>query len=589
MSETPRNPYRAAGTFNGEVYIEREADERLLKEIRNNDSFPYFCAPRQSGKSSLIAHTISRLDDSQLNPGCKAIQVDLSSFEVDYQTSSLQVDTNPRFFIAYEEFLRKLVLIISKNLGITDFELNQTQLDDPSVLEDLLVSWQKQIQKRLVIFLDEIDTLQDAPFKETFLNKLRSIFNARELRGGEAYKQIQFVLSGSLHPTVLIPNPLKSPFNVGKEIELADFTKTEVTMLADPLRTLGPIQFDRIVDIIYAHTSGNLYLCQTILKIVWERTREKDGMISLKDVRKIIKEIIANSHQDIHFLNIYNSFQGKSQANLSKSLQRYYSTGRPPREEELRGLITTGLCDRQRAFRCQIYFQVFGPRGHHLTLVHSNRRTFILWTVIVLLCFLVGYRATRESHYAFSDWMNFLRGLAAFLTNDHSSFRNDLGARDKRLDMRPAEDLAPANPQDMARFDLQHRSAGPSASYPPLRFAEPHISEPDPTLDCVIPSPSFISGMTEEVFDAGGFSQKSLRPLSDAQKRAIFQVIQGYKFCGTESVELKDNDHQLIIDSEQPIPQSMRSASIRIEIAEQLHNEFMKSAIKLPKTVHIQK
>ena len=47
------NPYRAAGTFDGISYIEREADSKLYEYITNNSRYPYILAPRQSGKSSL--------------------------------------------------------------------------------------------------------------------------------------------------------------------------------------------------------------------------------------------------------------------------------------------------------------------------------------------------------------------------------------------------------------------------------------------------------------------------------------------------------------------------------------------------------
>ena len=69
---TSRNPYRTVGT--GGVYVEREADIRLRRELSDNRRFPLLSAPPESGKTSLIRHTIESLDPA----GFCALTVDLS-------------------------------------------------------------------------------------------------------------------------------------------------------------------------------------------------------------------------------------------------------------------------------------------------------------------------------------------------------------------------------------------------------------------------------------------------------------------------------------------------------------------------------
>jgi predicted AAA+ superfamily ATPase len=73
---TNRNPFRAAGTFDGVSYIERDADRELYKEIIKNSRYLYFLAPRQSGKSSLISHIRGKLDETIF----KSAFIDLSTF-----------------------------------------------------------------------------------------------------------------------------------------------------------------------------------------------------------------------------------------------------------------------------------------------------------------------------------------------------------------------------------------------------------------------------------------------------------------------------------------------------------------------------
>jgi serine/threonine protein kinase len=53
------NPYRAAGTFVGDSYVERRADEELRQEIEANQRYPYIVAARQSGKSTLTDFDIA--------------------------------------------------------------------------------------------------------------------------------------------------------------------------------------------------------------------------------------------------------------------------------------------------------------------------------------------------------------------------------------------------------------------------------------------------------------------------------------------------------------------------------------------------
>src|SRR5689334_4514288 len=101
-------PYRAAGTFDGASYVEREADVQLLKEIERNQRYPYVLAPRQSGKSSLIIHVSNTLDATQY----KTIFVDLSTFP---KSSLLDYDAFLDTFI--QECSEAVSLVADGNQG----------------------------------------------------------------------------------------------------------------------------------------------------------------------------------------------------------------------------------------------------------------------------------------------------------------------------------------------------------------------------------------------------------------------------------------------------------------------------------------
>jgi len=111
----------------------------------------------------------------------------------------------------------------------------------------------------------------------------------------------------------------------------------------------------------------------------------------------------------------------------------------------------------------------------------------------------------------------------------------------------------------------------------------------DPQADCVRPSPSFITGTTEEVLEGSNPEQKVLQPLSEQQRSAVFRAIRNYKLCGKASVVLKNNGNQLIVDKDRYVPQSMRSNDAWHDIAKQLYDEFVSANVKVPQSVRIQK
>ena len=75
MNPPSANPYRAAGTFIGATYTERQADRDLRRALERNQRYPYVLAPRQSGKSSLVAHV-----RAALGPEYRSAFVDFSVY-----------------------------------------------------------------------------------------------------------------------------------------------------------------------------------------------------------------------------------------------------------------------------------------------------------------------------------------------------------------------------------------------------------------------------------------------------------------------------------------------------------------------------
>jgi len=207
-------PYRAAGTFDGESYVERKADVELHNQIRRNQRFPYIVAARQSGKSSLIIRMIKTLDREHY----------VCAF----------VDLAPMVIEDYRQFWQEFLLGVAKSARLDRGPLDK---QDP---EDTLRAWLLQVEpRRLIVFVDEIDALLAASFREQFFSKIRTFFNNRAI--DRVFSRLQFILVGSAHPSSLITDPKRSPFNVGIEVMLDELSEEQLIDLTSHLADSGAL------------------------------------------------------------------------------------------------------------------------------------------------------------------------------------------------------------------------------------------------------------------------------------------------------------------------------------------------------------
>ena len=353
------NPYRAAGTFSGPSYTERKADMDLLRAIQQNQRYPYVLAPRQSGKSSLITHIRGKLPP----PEFRTAFIDFSIFE-------------PNDLSDINKFQQRLFSEWYRSLCV----------DEPSKTDERFLDGVEQLllllpKSRIITFMDEIDVLLPAKFRDTFFSILRNIFNERATVS--ELTRIQFVLSGAARPEQLIADPLRSPFNVGEDIVLEELSLHETANISRHLGELLKTSSETIAEIVYSYASGSVYLTQLILEKSWnhaiENDRRRRSALNLNGIiEEIVDEIVSRAGEDIHFKNIKASFEHNPQAVMifRKLLDNRDDT--TPSEREL--LWFTGLSPREqgRLYRNRIYqliFQTGGPLDLALDLRVTPRST----------------------------------------------------------------------------------------------------------------------------------------------------------------------------------------------------------------------
>src|SRR5207253_10014547 len=87
-----------------------------------------------------------------------------------------------------------------------------------------------QPAQRVVVFVDEIDAVRSLPFPaDEFFAAIRECYNRRAQ--DPAFQRLTFCLLGVATPADLISDTRMSPFNVGRRIELRDFTAAEAAPL----------------------------------------------------------------------------------------------------------------------------------------------------------------------------------------------------------------------------------------------------------------------------------------------------------------------------------------------------------------------
>jgi len=112
----------------------------------------------------------------------------------------------------------------------------------------------------VVIFIDEIDTIRSLPFStDEFFAGIRELYNRRSEETD--LDRLTFCLLGVATPSDLIRDTRTTPFNVGRRIELTDFSEDEAAPLARGLPGENSHR-QKLLRRILHWTGGHPYLTQ---------------------------------------------------------------------------------------------------------------------------------------------------------------------------------------------------------------------------------------------------------------------------------------------------------------------------------------
>jgi WD40 repeat protein len=214
--------YVTGGTLQPDApsYVERQADQELHEALSRGE-FCYTLTPRQMGKSSLMIHTAVRLR----HDGVTVLVLDLTAIGQNLSPDQW-----------YGGLLRRLSRQLDRSGELEDtldhFWLTQEQVGPlqrwMEALRDFVLP---RCPHSLVLFVDEIDVVRSLPFStDEFFAGIRECYNRRTQ--DPEYERLTFCLLGVASPSDLIQDTRISPFNIGRRIELHDFTLAEAAPLA---------------------------------------------------------------------------------------------------------------------------------------------------------------------------------------------------------------------------------------------------------------------------------------------------------------------------------------------------------------------
>jgi hypothetical protein len=327
-------PYRAAGTYNGPSYIERDADRTLRTAIVAGQRYPYIVAPRQSGKSSLLLRTRRALDPREY----RTAFVDLSLLEKRDHTS----------------LWGEVLAGIAESTGLDPSSIN------PKRPMHSFQVWLGEVAQRIVVFLDETDSMLAASCCESFFSYIRGLYNRRS--EDPSFARLTFVLAGAALPTQLITTPSTSPFNVGVEVPIDDLSLPETRQLVSHL---GSSADTAIATHLHGLTGGSVYLSQLLLEKLWGQGQTGGIAVTVSDIDRFAGEIVASAASEVHFLNMYRAFgaDGQLRTALADLL-----VDRSIDEHAAQMLRLVGVSDGVTPYRNLLYRRVF-DRGGPLDLV----------------------------------------------------------------------------------------------------------------------------------------------------------------------------------------------------------------------------